>query len=57
MESGKALCILKMMITEVKLLGGSQHHNHDILYIDKSNVKYRNTKNFLKAQKTSTELS
>jgi len=31
-------------ITEFKLLEGSQHHTHDILYTYKSNFEYINTK-------------
>ena len=40
-----------------KLLEFSQHHVHDILYTDKSSFTYIDTKNFLRSQKSSTELS
>ena len=48
MESEKTPHALEMMIklTEVKLLGGSQHRIHDILYTDKLNPKYMNAKKF-----------
>ena len=53
----KAPCTLEVTICLSKLQKGNQHHIHGILYTDKSNFKYIDTKKLRKFQKSSTELS